>query len=431
MTFGGYISLLASLAGVGVITAAQDPTFESPTFTPLILPDAQEATGSLSQGAGAPTTTLWSPSAAQKRVSVHFEKASPQEVIDWLTKQGVSFVTSDSDFPSDKRITLNVVDQPIADVAQAIAAALGGHWESRGNVMVFRKGGVSGLSTFGDPFKVDQNLRGLVDSGRGLSRTRDPLSLPQRGSGPSGLMSAKDWEEYNKSLRQRIGSRGSLFTPGTKFQGTPPNMDPKEWQKINEAARKDIEKSMEHMRKSMEEMHKSGAFDRAKMTEKDMELLRKSIEQAHKSGSLDRSKMQMSEKEMERFHKDMENMHKELERELGSLNREQHPFMDPKAAEKMAREMQERARKQGGWQAAPGARSGQNVFRTDSGGQDLLRLGRSLSPDQKEKHRRQGYLNYSDLTPSQQKYLGRMSRDGNWTLRYSGEGHDFTIKSDR
>jgi hypothetical protein len=24
-----------------------------------------------------------------------------------------------------------------------------------------------------------------------------------------------------------------------------------------------------------------------------------------------------------------------------------------------------------------------------------------------------------------------MSRDGNWTLRYSGEGHDFTIKSDR
>jgi hypothetical protein len=75
-----------------------------------------------------------------KRVSASFNQASVREVLDWLTKNGMNFVVSDSEIPRDATVTLNVQDQPVNEVADAIAEALGGHWANRSGLRVFRKG---------------------------------------------------------------------------------------------------------------------------------------------------------------------------------------------------------------------------------------------------------------------------------------------------
>ena len=57
---------------------------------------------------------------------------------------------------------------------------------------------------------------------------------------------------------------------------------------------------------------------------------------------------------------------------------------------------------------------------------DLLE---SLTPEQKAKQDKQGYLTMEDLTPKQRAMLGDIPKDGNWTFSYSIEGKHVTIKS--
>jgi len=62
-------------------------------------------------------------------------------------------------------------------------------------------------------------------------------------------------------------------------------------------------------------------------------------------------------------------------------------------------------------------------------GQDLKGLVKSLTDSQRQKNKRQGYLNWSDLTPDQQRKLG-MKPEGTWSITYSNNGESFTVKSD-
>jgi hypothetical protein len=59
---------------------------------------------------------------------------------------------------------------------------------------------------------------------------------------------------------------------------------------------------------------------------------------------------------------------------------------------------------------------------------DLKQLLESLTPEQREKHERQGYLGFEDLTPAQQRMLN-VKGDGNWTVSYSADGKKITIRS--
>src|SRR4051812_32523243 len=104
MTLGGYITLLASLAGLGAAAASQDPTFESPTFTPIFGQDGKEAAAPI---------VAQSRNTTQKRVSVHFDNAPVSAVVEWLTKQGVNFLVDHSEIPGDRTVSLNVTDQPL------------------------------------------------------------------------------------------------------------------------------------------------------------------------------------------------------------------------------------------------------------------------------------------------------------------------------
>jgi hypothetical protein len=84
----------------------------------------------------APTPASLEP-ALQQRVSVKFENAPLAEVLKWLQTNGVSFVIDQDSIPRDKRVTINIVNQPLDDVMEAIAAAFGGAWERHGSVYSF------------------------------------------------------------------------------------------------------------------------------------------------------------------------------------------------------------------------------------------------------------------------------------------------------
>lgn len=401
MKLGGYLTFLASAVGIGALAANQDPTFESPIFSPLITPDAQ-----VSPAGWVSTSPLQVP---QKRVSVSFDNATTSDVINWLTKQGVSFMTSNAELPSSERITLNIVDQPLEDVVNAVASALGGHWESRGKILVFHRGVVAW-----DSARMPEGFKGLLDG-------KEFKALPK---GSTGLMSQKDWEQFNKQLKDRMGKGGNFYmTPDkSELRTFGQGFDAKDFQKLTEEQRKEMEKAMKDAQRSMEEARKSGAFERSKLTEKQMDEIRKSIDAAHKSGAFERSKM--SQKEMEELHKTLEKQFKSDEWRKGMIDAKQAEKMSKELREKLMRDnkgMFEKAKDVEGFRMAP----------MDFGSQDLQTLVRSLTPDQLEKHRRQGYLNYSDLTPLQRKHLGRMSRDGDWTIQYRGDGRDVTIKSDK
>jgi hypothetical protein len=222
MKLGGYITLLASLAGISAFAARQDPTFESPSFTPLLLPDHQETVGLLFQA-------TVSQAATQKRVSVSFERAPVRDVIDWLTKQGVSFMMTDTQIPTDKRISINVVNQPLEDVLNALASSLGGRWERRGNILVFRSGGTlpGGLSGWPEPNPFREKTQDVFSGTRTVpgqsttrsgSRSNPGVDHGGERTGTGGLMTTKDWEEFNRSLSSLLeptstGRRRRRSTP--------------------------------------------------------------------------------------------------------------------------------------------------------------------------------------------------------------------------
>jgi hypothetical protein len=64
-------------------------------------------------------------------------------------------------------------------------------------------------------------------------------------------------------------------------------------------------------------------------------------------------------------------------------------------------------------------------------GSDILDIAKNLSPAQREKNKKQGFLYWSDLTKEQQSRLGMKNWTGGWTVSYNKDGESFTLKSDK
>ncbi|HRK20854.1 MAG TPA: hypothetical protein PLX06_03560, partial [Fimbriimonadaceae bacterium] len=69
------------------------------------------------------------------------------------------------------------------------------------------------------------------------------------------------------------------------------------------------------------------------------------------------------------------------------------------------------------------------AFTFDSKRMQINELLSSLTPAQKEKQAKQGYLTIHDLTPKQREMLGNIPTSGDWTFSYSIDGKKLTIKS--
>lgn len=282
---------------------------------------------------------------AQKRVSVNFSQAAAKDVLDWLTKNGSSFVVADQDLPKDLSLTLSIQDEPIEDVMDAVADALGGHWESRGGVRVFHKG------------------QGFM-----------------RGFGPEAVRAwaGPDMKEFKAAM------------PNMKEFRIPRGEMPKMKEFRVPLSKEFMPDFKEFAVPNMEEL-------------KDMPKVRIEI----------RKEMEQARKEMERARTEMEKARKEHPEAFADGA---HDFLfvnpDAKGSYRIERK-----------HALPS-----RTIRV-GGNQDISKLFGSLSNEQRELNRRQGYLKLSDLRPEQLKMLGLDANAKDVTITIVRNGDKLTIKS--
>lgn len=102
---------------------------------------------------------------SQKKVSLTLD-GTVNDLVKWLSKEGVSFVI-DKDALKNKKISVNISNQPLDDVMSALGDVMGGTWVQRGNVYTFKDGlklryftGRDGQmdEKFADQFRLDSEL---------------------------------------------------------------------------------------------------------------------------------------------------------------------------------------------------------------------------------------------------------------------------------
>ncbi|HMS53932.1 MAG TPA: hypothetical protein PKA27_00900 [Fimbriimonadaceae bacterium] len=201
-----------------------------------------------------------------KRVSVNFKNATLQEVTDWLSSHGLSYVMKIE--PGDARLTINIVDQPLKDAANAIAEAMGGRWVQSGNVFTFTKGSRNMVFTRG--LELDEQglaklkeLKGLDEKAlqEHLGKIKELRIDPKNFQGFT--WEGKDMkpldEKAMKELEQRLGKiKEFKFDPkemkGFKFEG-------KEFKPFDEKSMKEFNERMEKWSKEIGKDGKAFVWD--------------------------------------------------------------------------------------------------------------------------------------------------------------------------
>ena len=348
--------------------------------------------------------------AAQQRVSVSFNHAGVGEVLDWLSKNGGSFVAADSELPKDATVTMSIKDAPIEDVMDAIASALGGHWERRGDVSVFRKGEGFDFAFGGD--------------GPGRMRTFN--------MGPGNA------KVFGMPRKNGEMPKFRTFTvPEGGFAFSMPDMKNFDMPEMKEFKVQDMEK----MRAELKEQLK----DLPEMTPEARKEMEESMRAAQKAWADSGESWKVSKKAMEQARKEMEKARKEHP----ELFKEGQPFFYAPGSDKgklfqyrvdgkdgdrvfIAPEMG----KDGPFQYRINSKGkGDHLFMTPGfsvdGVHDLTKLLDSLTPDQKDMNRRQGFIRASDLTPAQRRMIGISDKSKDWTIKINKDGREVTIKSDK
>jgi hypothetical protein len=315
------------------------------------------------------------------RVSASFNKAASSEVLDWLTKNGVNFVTAESELPKGETITLNVKDRPINEVLDAIASAMGGHWERRGGMRVFRKGeGMrffgGGHGAFGTPA---EGAWRFAPGAKGW--TTDPGQIKVFGKdGEHKFITPEGMKEF------KLDIKGMKEFELEKLKSL---KELKDFKMLDGKARQEME---EAMNKAHKEMLRSGV---------EMKVSKKAMEEAHKA--------------MEKAMKD----HPDAFRGRVFVSPEHDglfkvlPHGDGKNFEfRMDRE---------------GLRNKMGSISID--GKSFTKFVDSLSNEQRETNRRQGYLRARDLSEAQRKMLGINTRDKGWSITINQDGQQVTVKS--
>lgn len=311
---------------------------------------------------------------AQQRVSVSFSKASVTEVLDWLSKNGANFIAADSEIPKDVTVTMSVKDQPIEDVVDALAGAMGGHWVRRNGIRVFRKGG--GLEMY-------------MPTERGLAEAR--------GFGNFKVPEVQGWSEADTA---KFRSELKAF----------PKMRAEEMKALKEKMRVDMPKMDMDQFRVMPEIRVEG-----------MKELEEAARARSKAFGDNKVWIEQSREAQKASRKELEKMRKE------------HPdlfngrvYVSPNGSDFRVF----------GDKGLYGTRTFKNGeparFRPFfvGGDRDMTKILGSLSPDQRETQRRQGYLRARDLRPDQRRMLGIDDKAKGWTIKIVKDGEELTVKSD-
>lgn len=375
---------LASILICAGALAYQDPSFEYPGVKPVLTSGCQVS------AAAEPIF--------QKKVTVRFENADLDTILDWLSNQGISFVTTGLD--KDKSVNLNLSNVPLGQAIDAIGQALGGHWNRHGNVFSFEKGG---WVTFG----------GTVSAG-GSGMIIDPGTMPKASvmdispwMDPSDQQDPKKFEELQKQMQKQFG-------PDSDFM----KQIQKQWGENGEM-RKQMQKQFGPDSEFMKQ------FKNFKWSNKDFQGFKN-----FKWDGKDDFKWNEFSREIQKSLGPDSEFQKQFKNFKWS-DKDMKSFMDMKDFKWDSKDM--KGFKDFKWDPKDmkGFENFSKEWKEDGlmQGQDLKGIAKSLTSAQREKNKQQGFLYYSDLTPDQKRKLG-MKATGNWSITYSEDGESFTVKSD-
>jgi hypothetical protein len=329
-------------------------------------------------------------------------------VIDWLQKNGVNFMLKDSQLPKDASITLNVTDQPVSDVVEALGEALGGHWDKHGQIYVYRP--EAGIQVFG---------------GDGMK------SNLFKGFNPGDEKAMQGW----------MGKDGASF-----------KMNADQMKKAMEQLKTEMPQMKEEIRKAMEEAQKSqkdGVYS-YKLSKPDMDKameMLKGMPQMQKDGNFNQFFKTMPQGgQTWVFPKDfkggsmwksdgkggytfiMPPMDGKMWKQFGtpgkngmmwSMPKGGYSYAMPKMDDKVWKQFMQPGKE--GMFGGKGWTSFQKV--------DFPGFMKTLTPSQKKAMKDRGYIKISELSAAQRKMLGVSADAKHYTLSYSNGNSKVVIKS--
>ncbi|HSI72669.1 MAG TPA: hypothetical protein VK934_05790 [Fimbriimonas sp.] len=444
-------TVLLLATGMGVNLGFQDPAM-----------DMQFAIPVLDQSTAAPATTNYfqsqipvvqgqaveAPPVAQlyevvartqeaqgPKVSVNFTKAPVMDVFNWLKDKGVNFVIADGMIPAGTTVTLNINDQPVDAVVEAVAAAIGGHWQRQGAVRVYRAGPSPFMAAQGMPGNFTAFAPGTAAKAwdnKDLAKSFGP-EFHKKMELMSKDVAAKFGSQHQKEMQKQFGP---------DFEKKMAKMAEEHATMMSKEFGPDFQKKMEKMGAEHEAMMKKqfGPEFEVKM--------KKMAEEMEVRGR----KMEVQGREMEVRARTFEKANKELMEKARKEGRVYevkdgvvYQLKDGKAVKVEGLKegvIAPRIRIEGGraTATAPGTRtrvlrSGQarevEVFaRSGRGGTfnvDAEKFIKSLTADQKFQMRTRGFLYYIDLTKEQKAMLGAKP-DGRFELKFNVNGQEAVVK---
>jgi len=383
---------LAAAVGAGVL-AHQDPSFEYPAVKPAL------ATSPVGE-AGVAESTL------QKTISVRFKDASVNDVFDWLSNQGISFVTTDA--PKNIKINLSLKDVPLGDAIDAIGDAMGGGWIQHGSVFIFQSGMQRSL------FRGSRTMPELPN---GLMKgDMEPFAFAEPQDG-------KKWEDYAKKMQKQFGEDSPFSKEMMKQFGSSSSFSKdqqKKWQDYAKQMQKQFGPGSAFQKQMLQDQKKWEQYG------KDMQKqfgegspFQKQMQKQFKDGKFENFKWE----QFKGFKPDMDfDFEKSMKFDKGvfDLSMKNHDLMLQDLDKKVMLE---------------------NKLQLDQfmklkmgdvvGNQDLPGLAKTLNSAQREKQKKQGFLYWSDLSAEQKRMLNMSNSAGStWSISYSRDGESLTIKSD-
>ncbi len=309
-----------------------------------------------------------------KPISVHFTNATAADVLKWLAKQNVNFVTNVDKMPKSK-ITVNLTHVPLHEALETVAESLGGSWQVNGSTLVFQTGRMSWSTA---PMAVP----GMRINSLGGDIFMDPKAFSNFDSKQFGEL---------KSLK---GLGGDMF------------VSPKGFAKMDPSQMKAFEKSMSDLNIHLKDM--------PKMDPSQMKAFEKSM-----------TDMKLQMKKMPKIDAQMLEELKSL-KGLGADEKTFNFKLDHNSKDML------KSFSKDGKTFSFG--SGNSLFGKGFTFKkiDGAKFIKSISPAQRELMTKQGYLKFSDLTQEQRNMMfdgSTKSLPENFTFMFSADGEKVTIKN--
>ncbi len=327
-----------------------------------------------------PFGNLLAEATQDKRVTVRIQ-GTIEDVIKWMGDTGISFVLENQNL-SSRKVTINIVDQPVEDAIAAIAEALGTGWSKRGQVYVL----------------------GTKDVLAPRAWTVPGSPVTPKGLSPEARVRVETEVKRAEELAKKARENAKYIAPEVFT-----------WRSgLSEKDRKELEQQMKKLHELKELSDVRVYTDVKSISEKERKALEESLKGLKSMPHIFiKEGREMTPAERKKFEESM----RKLEVEMKELGDDMKVYTMPPMTGQQRKELE------GKWFSERDLPKAPAALRTGT----MEELMKSLTPDQRMKHEQQGFLKFSDLSGAQKKMLG--SPKGNFTISFNLNGKQLTIKN--